>query len=161
MIDVEASGFGSGSYPIEVGFVTPEGQAHCCLIRPEPQWTRWDLKAEAVHHVSRHTLQQYGKPIDEVAYWLNGYLHGQTVYTDGWGHDYAWLSLLYDAAGSQPTFRLESLRSLLDEGDLARWHPTRERVQRTMELTRHRASSDARVLQQTLLQVRRARAFSA
>jgi hypothetical protein len=36
VIDVEASGFGRGSYPIEVGFVLPDGEAVCTLVRPRP-----------------------------------------------------------------------------------------------------------------------------
>ncbi len=36
VIDVEASGFGAGSYPIEVGVAFPDGRSWCCLIRPEP-----------------------------------------------------------------------------------------------------------------------------
>ncbi|MEO8297912.1 MAG: hypothetical protein ABI574_08905 [Burkholderiales bacterium] len=156
VLDVEASGFGAGSYPIEVGFVTPDGQPHCSLIRPESDWTAWDPRAEAVHQVSRATLLEHGKQAEQVAHWLNGLLHGQTVYSDSWGHDYAWLALLFDVAGSRPAFRLESVRALLGDAELRLWHSTRDRVQVRMQLARHRASNDARVLQQTWLQVRRA-----
>lgn len=158
VLDVEASGFGAGSYPIEVGFVLPDGRPHCCLIQPDSSWRGWDDRAEAVHHVSRSALARRGRPVSEVAHWLNAHLQGRTVYSDGWGHDYAWLALLYDAAGSRPTFRLESLRALLRESELPLWHGTRDAVQQQLKATRHRASSDARVLQQALLQVRRAAA---
>ena len=33
VLDIEASGFGVGSYPIEVGFVLPDGQSYCSLLR--------------------------------------------------------------------------------------------------------------------------------
>ncbi len=155
VIDVEASGFGAGSYPIEIGFVTADGQTHCSLIKPVARWTHWDPVAEQVHQVSRETLMRHGRAVDEVAYWLNGYLRGQTVYSDGWGHDYSWLALLFDEAGSLPMFRLESLSSLLGEPEMAQWHPIRDKIQRGLRLERHRASNDARVLQQTLLRVRR------
>ena len=39
VLDVEASGFGRSSYPIEIGVVFPDGHAYCTLIRPESHWT--------------------------------------------------------------------------------------------------------------------------
>lgn len=38
ILDIEASGFGRGSYPIEVGFVAGDGTLFCGLVRPEPDW---------------------------------------------------------------------------------------------------------------------------
>ena len=45
-LDMEASGFGRHSYPIEVGFVLGDGQSWCTLIRPAADWTHWDPAAE-------------------------------------------------------------------------------------------------------------------
>ena len=42
IIDVEASGFGSKSYPIEIGVALNDGQRFCTLILPAPNWTHWD-----------------------------------------------------------------------------------------------------------------------
>lgn len=56
VVDVEASGFGRASYPIEVGFVLPNGHSFCSLIYPEPEWTHWDPQAETIHHISRELL---------------------------------------------------------------------------------------------------------
>ena len=36
--DVEASGFGSASYPIKVGVVTADGSRYCRLIKPFQDW---------------------------------------------------------------------------------------------------------------------------
>jgi hypothetical protein len=36
ILDVEASGFGRGSYPVEVGYVLEDGVSQCMLVRPEP-----------------------------------------------------------------------------------------------------------------------------
>jgi hypothetical protein len=155
VIDVEASGFGVGSYPIEIGVVLPDGRTHCRLVKPQADWTHWESGAEAIHHLDRETLQRVGHPADEVAHWLNGLLHGRVVYSDAWGHDYTWLSRLYEAAQSLPTFRLEALTVLLAESEMSIWHATRETVEATLGERRHRASSDARVLQQTLQHVRR------
>lgn len=155
VIDVEASGFGVGSYPIEIGLVMSDGRAHCRLIRPQADWTHWEQQAEAVHGLDRQTLLSAGRPAQEVAHWLNTLLDGRIVYSDAWGHDYAWLSRLYDAAQSRPTFRLEALSALLAEPEMTIWHAARDAVEASLGERRHRASTDARVLQQTLLRVRR------
>ena len=152
-IDFEASGFGGKSYPIEVGLVLPDGQTYCSLISPEPDWKHWDEAAQKVHGVDRSILETYGKPAVEVAQRINDLLKGQTVYTDAWYHDYNWLSRLFDAAESHPSFKLEDLRHLLDEAHLARWDAAKAQVLAEMNITRHRASNDAKVLQQTLLRV--------
>lgn len=147
VIDVEASGFGRGSYPIEVGYVLPDGQAHCTLIRPLPEWTHWDGGAANTHHIERESLLRLGRPAGDVARRLNADLAGRTVYCDGWAHDYAWLATLFEAAGSAPAFRLESVAALLDDARLARLPDTQQAARAELGVSRHRASSDARVLQ--------------
>lgn len=151
VLDIEASGFGRGSYPIEVGFVLPNGEAWCSLVRPEPDWQHWEPSAAALHSISRESLMRHGRSPGEVVRQLNYRLQGLTVYCDGWAHDYAWMGRLYEAAGSQPSFRLHSLLALLKEAEMARWDALRQSVAARMGLRRHRASTDARVLQQTWL----------
>ena len=153
IIDLEASGFGKGSYPIEVGFVLPEGEMYCTLIQPPPHWQHWDAAAQAVHHISREVLLSHGKPAPEVARALNQQLRGRTIYSDGWANDYTWLSLLFDEAELTPAFKLDNLRSLLDEQQANAWHACKESVMAEMNLPRHRASTDARVLQMTYLRL--------
>jgi len=150
VMDIEASGFGQDSYPIEVGFVLPDGRSYCSLIRPAAGWTHWDPQAERVHHISLDTAIRHGRDVAEVAAALNAALRGMTLYCDGWAHDYVWLSVLFEAAGLTPLFRLENLRILLNEQQAEDWSALKERVQGEMQLQRHRASTDARVLQRTL-----------
>lgn len=154
IIDVEASGFGSTSYPIEVGFVLPDGASYCALIHPAAAWSHWDESAERVHQVSRETLIKHGRPTAEVARRLNDQLQGQTVYCDAWYHDFTWLSRLFDAAGSTQAFRLEDIRTLLNEAQAEHWHLTKLQIQAELGLPRHRASNDAKTLQATLARVR-------
>lgn len=154
VIDVEASGFGRNSYPIEVGFVLANGHSFCCLIYPEPEWTHWDPQAETVHHISRALLLKRGLPAIEVARLLNAQLTGQTVYSDGWANDYSWLGSLFDVAGMSPTFKLENLRALLLEDEADHWHAVKAQVARERGVQRHRASADARLLQLTLQRIR-------
>lgn len=150
-LDIEASGFGRDGYPIEVGYVRDDGQAWCTLVLPEPAWTHWDEGAERLHGIARATLLQHGRPPAQVCRRLNDALAGRTVYCDGWAHDYPWLSRLYDAAGLVPLFRLESVHRLLDEQTRARLEPALQPLRAA--IGRHRASSDARVLQQALAEV--------
>ncbi len=154
VLDVEASGFGRNSYPIEVGFVLPNGHAFCSLIRPEAHWTHWDAQAEATHHISRALILQRGLPVSEVARSINAQLAGQTVYSDGWAHDFTWLGALFDAADMSPAFRLENLRALLDDRQADQWHTVKALVSSERGVQRHRASADARLLQLTLLRLR-------
>lgn len=150
IIDIEASGFGRSSYPIEVGYALADGRTRCTLIRPPAHWTHWDAGAEQVHHISRDTLVTHGRPPLEVARMLNTDLAGQTVYCDGWGHDYPWLAALFDEAGLAPVFKLESVRTLLDDERLARLPALQQQALQQMGVHRHRASNDARALQQAL-----------
>jgi hypothetical protein len=154
VLDVEASGFGRNSYPIEVGFALPSGQVFCMLIRPEPQWTHWDPQAERVHHITRTTLLQRGRPVPVVARLLNEHLRGLTVYSDGWANDYSWLGNLFEVADLSPSFRLENLRALLQEDEADHWHEVKQQAAGERGQQRHRASSDARLLQLTLLRLR-------
>lgn len=156
VLDVEASGFGRNSYPIEVGFVLPNGHAYCTLIRPEAHWTHWDAQAEATHHIPRRLILERGLPACDVARAINTQLAGHTVYSDGWAHDYTWLGALFDAADMTPAFKLENLRALLDEGQADRWHTVKAQVSSERGPQRHRASADARLLQLTVLRLRNA-----
>lgn len=153
IIDIEASGFGARSYPIEIGYVLGDGRSRCTLVRPAPHWTHWDDGAARVHGIVRPTLLQHGRDVAEVADLLNHDLAGQTVYCDGWAHDYPWLALLFDEAGRAPRFRLESVTTLLDESRLARLDTVRRAAVAELGLARHRASNDARALQLALSRI--------
>ncbi len=153
VLDIEASGFGRGSYPIEIGFVLPDGTAYCTLIVPDESWTHWDGDAERVHGISRSLLHRHGRSAHEVAQELNHRLAGRTVYCDNWAHDFAWLARLFESADISPSFRLRHLRELMSEHAAEHFDDTREMVARNLQLRRHRASSDARVLQLSVARV--------
>lgn len=156
IIDVEASGFGSASYPIEVGAVLHDGSKYCALIMPRPEWTHWDEGAEKVHRISRDILETHGKPIEEVAAHLNDLLRNQTAYSDGWVVDKTWLDRLFYAARMRCEFSFSSLEMILSEPQMAIWHDTKDRVLAELGQRRHRASFDALVIQQTWERTRRA-----
>ena len=149
VIDVEASGFGKGSYPIEVGIVLSDGSRHCYLIAPARGWTHWDEQAERVHGISRELLQTHGRSVQDVAWRLNQLLRNKTVYSDAWAFDMSWLGKLYDAANMHQTFRVADITELMDEEQMRQWDLVRHRVIAELGLRRHRASGDARILQET------------
>ena len=149
IIDIEASGFGVDSYPIEVGVVLGTGEKYCALIKPAEDWLYWDRKAELVHGLSLDTLLSHGKPINTVARELNSFLENKTVYSDGWVVDKPWLSRLFYRSGVNPTFFLSSLEYILKEPQMEIWTDTQRQVMRDLALTRHRASTDALVTQET------------
>ncbi len=154
VMDIEASGFGKNSYPIEVGYVLPSGHTYCTLVKPEPNWTHWDEQAAQTHNIPRELLAQRGMSAALVAQKLNADLRGQTVYSDGWANDYSWLGALYEVAQASPAFRLENLRLLLTDNEAERWHLVKAQISAERGAQRHRASSDARLLQLTLQRIR-------
>jgi hypothetical protein len=149
IVDIEASGFGTGSYPIEVGVVLNDGRKYCSLIAPAPGWTHWDEDAERVHCVSRDMLEAYGKPALEVARSLNELLPQRIAYSDGWVVDKTWLDQLYFAAGIPSAFSLSALEMILTESQMEIWHATKDELLRELGQHRHRASFDAYVVQET------------
>lgn len=154
VMDIEASGFGRGSYPIEIGYVLPDGSGFCTLIRPLPEWTHWDPRAEALHGITRLAAQCHGRAAGVVARMLNEHLGGRTVYCDGWAQDYAWLHALFEASGLEPSFRIGHVMSLLTPRQAECWDDTRRAVRDELGTRRHRASTDARVLQLSLARLR-------
>jgi hypothetical protein len=154
-LDLEASGFGRGSYPIEVGFVRDDGHAFCTLIKPAAHWTHWNHEAGALHGITRAVLASHGREAVVVATLLNEQLAGRVVYSDAWAHDYSWLGALYDEAGLQPSFKLESVLTLLDEQQRAGLRQAHGEALAALGLARHRASNDARALQMALQKLRR------
>ncbi len=149
IIDVESSGFGKGGYPIEVGLVLPDGSPHCFLVTPERTWTAWDDEAEAVHGISREVLDRHGRPAREVAERLNALLREKTVYSDAWSFDMSWLAKLYDAVDLEQGFQVAALHDIMSTHQLEQWHAVKNQVARDLQLQRHRASGDARILQET------------
>lgn len=99
-------------------------------------------------------LQDYGKPMEQVANELNEILKGKTVYTDGWVVDKPWLLKLFDESNIEPAFYTSSLEMILSESQMAIWHETKDVILSEMDLQRHRASYDAYIIQQTWVRTR-------
>lgn len=161
ILDIEASGFGGTSYPIEVGIALADGRKFCSLIRPLDEWTHWDDDAERLHGITRTVLAAHGRSALEVASQLNQMAAGQTLYSDGWVVDSPWLTALFYAARVDMAFRLSPLEMILNEAQMECWHPTKERVLAECTQARHRASFDAFVVQETWWRTRGATQLAA
>lgn len=154
IIDIEASGFGPDSYPIEVGLVLDDGRKYCSLVVPRHDWTHWDPNAETLHGIARATLLAHGKPVFEVAGKLNELLSGRTAYSDGWVVDRPWLDRLYAAAAMRCEFTFSPLEMILSEGQMEAWSDTKRVLLSESQERRHRASYDALVVQETFERTR-------
>lgn len=151
VLDIEASGFGRGSYPIEIGFVLADGVSHCVMIKPSSDWVHWTKEAEALHGISRETLRTKGRSVRQVADYLNEQLEGLCLYSDAWGNDSSWLALLFEVAGVAMHFKIESLATIMSPAQKALWHDVKCQLQQQSLSPRHRASNDACIIQQTWL----------
>lgn len=102
ILDLEASGLGRGSWPIEVGLAWVEDgeiKTWSSLIRPEPDWhmDAWDPVAEEIHGISLEELRA-APSASSVAQDLLARLAGRPVYSDAPEFDGRWLRRLLDAA---------------------------------------------------------------
>ncbi len=152
IIDIEASGFGANGYPIEIGVIYNDVKRYCSLIQPFDDWNYWDEEAEQMHGISRQTLKRYGKNGVEVCLALNKLLSGQTVYSDGWVVDSAWLNQLFSRARVAKEFRLSSIELILKESQIEIWDDTKVQLQKQANIKRHRASNDALIIQRTFME---------
>ncbi|MDP2177247.1 exonuclease domain-containing protein [Methylicorpusculum sp.] len=151
VIDIEASGFGKMSYPIEIGIVLACGKKYCSLIKPAPEWQYWDEEAEKVHGITRQTLIANGQSVDKVAEDINKILSGDTVYTDCCSIDKPWLDNLFQTAGFKTLFSMRDLEMILNEAQMNMWQETKLQVISDLQLSRHRASADALIIQETYM----------
>lgn len=149
IIDVEASGFGPQSYPIEIGVVRHDGERYCRLVKPFDDWDFWQPSAQDVHGITRQHLLKHGIDGNKLCHELNQFLGKQTAYSDGWVVDSPWVITLFERAGVEMTFHISSLEMILNENQMNLWHATKDQVMHKLQLKRHRASNDALIIQQT------------
>lgn len=146
IIDVEASGLDSRSYPIEVGVVLGDGRTYDALIKPQRGWRYWCKEAENLHGLSREKLARDGKEAAEVCRELNRFCAGGTVYSDCWVIDTPWLTKLFAVSGVQPTFRCSPIEAVVDEALLDNWGYRKAAYAREVGLAPHRALNDAVII---------------
>lgn len=116
-LDFEASSLSPNSYPIEVAWSGRDGSIEGHLISPAgiDHWVDWDSEAEKVHGIPRETLYQTGEPPPSICKRMNEQLGGMQVFCDSPRFDGMWLSSLFAASGTKPSFELRHVDHLLVE----------------------------------------------
>lgn len=153
IIDVEASGFGRGSFPIEIGFALEDRNIQSYLICPPDNWKHWSDDAEAIHGISRDTLLKDGLSPRDLVLILNEQLRGKVLYSDAWSFDSSWIGRLFDEAEIVQRFRIETINKLLTNTQMERWQDTKKDLWNELSVDRHRAANDVRVLQETYIRI--------
>jgi hypothetical protein len=147
-VDLEASGLGSKSWPLEVGWALAEGEPSSMLIRPDSSWTddARDDAAQRLHGLDRAILERDGRSPQEVCDAMNEALGDAEVYSDAADWDGFWLFRLFSAGGVRQSFTLRDFGRLMRPLAGAREEELLRRAAR-LAPRRHRAAADARHLQ--------------
>jgi len=105
IIDFEASGLESDSYPIQVAWNIGE-EVHSHFINPEcvPEWQGWSIISEDVHGLSRDFLREHGEHPNDVACKMNASLQDGVIYSDAVAYDRNWCQCLFDASDEKMNF---------------------------------------------------------
>lgn len=120
------------------------------LVRPVPEWeieANWDENAEVMHGISLADLYARGIPVDAITTSMNEALAGRELFSDS-PFDEEWLTQLFEAAGSDPTFtpRRTSADRLLQQAVVEHKFESRryqEELRQAERNRRHRAHADA------------------
>lgn len=146
-VDLEASGLGPGSWPIEVGLAKLHADGSISidvsLVRPHPTWdeTCWNLESAQVHNIPRATLDRAEDPA-EVALWVHHLIGDSLAVSDAPEFDGRWLAKLFATRDPAPHVRLWDFDQAVAE---AFTRQAVERVYRSLDATPapHRAGDDA------------------
>lgn len=112
IIDVESTGLGVDSHPIEVGFLSLTGESDDFLINPlsVEHWTHWDFNSQDIHGISRDECIRDGLSVFDAAVRLNNQLNGCLVISDYAGHDSNWIDMIFEEANIERLFRIIDIR---------------------------------------------------
>jgi len=156
--DIEASGLGLGTYPVEFGWASVRHdrvQVADVLVRPSDEWLArddaWTAEAEALHGLSRERLLSEGTDISGVCRILNEAWGGKEICFDTGcdSHDSRWLGQLYRATDLSPSFSLCTLSSSEVILSMARRRMVPDRILRELiqlaPRPKHRAAADAAI----------------
>jgi len=150
VIDIEASGFGRDSYPIEIGIALADGRQYQTLVRPEAGWQHWDRSAQDVHGISRSDLFKYGRSVFQICREINEICAGAVLYSDCWVYDHYWFRRLFDAAHTPALGQCKAMEYLLNDEQQLDYQTVKQTFASRLGLPMHRALNDAVVIQKTL-----------
>jgi len=110
-------------------------------------------KRKKIHGISRDQLEEDGLTAREIALKMNELLRGKTLYSDAWSFDSSWIGRLFDEAELVQRFRIETVNKLLSQEQMEAWHDTKQHLWDELDVGRHRAANDVKVLQETFIRV--------
>lgn len=146
-LDIEASGLGLGSYPIEVAYVSSTGDKNSYLIESTDEWINdglWCSNAEtSIHKISQDMLAQHGINPVAVVNSLNEALSGKLVLCNDLDYDGVWLTQLFKAANVGVMFLLTDIRYLYEYWGESKTHNFKKSYAAISPSTTHRALPDA------------------
>jgi DNA polymerase III epsilon subunit-like protein len=155
-IDVEASGLGVGSWPIEIGLAWFDAdetiKTWSSLIRPSPDWHMdgWDHNAEDIHGLSIEDLQDAPHAFDVANEFLAFVSARKFVVSDSPAFDGSWINVLLEESISTHRIDLVNFRNCTDKmSDQAAKH-MRDFLDQSVIL--HRAGPDARINAEAFLE---------
>lgn len=153
IIDIEASGLGKDSYPIEAAWCSLDGkETYSTLINPNTagDWNSWDSYAEeAIHGLSRGECCEQGRSVVEVARDLKDLLENQDVYSDAPEYDQFWIQRLFDAVGERAPSVVKHVGALVRPSGQPELHRKISGLCRP-----HRALPDCLLLRKVLVGIR-------
>lgn len=150
-VDLEASGLGAESYPIEIAWKCPEsGETDSFLINPDSVqgWSYWDDFAEELHGLDRQQLVAQGLSAKDACERLNARLSGRRLISDALEFDSFWVRRLFEAVGEKARFEVVGLDALLSAEQLIQY-----RFVARSQFRRHRAMQDVEDLIQAVAAV--------
>ncbi len=146
-LDIEASGLGSGTYPIEVAYASCTAGKGSYLIKPTEEWINngsWCLNAESsIHELSQDMLAQHGVDPVDVAHALNDALCGRLVLCNDLNYDGVWLTKIFEAARVGVQFLLTDVSFLYEFWGKDKTRLFKQSYEAIVPSTTHRALPDA------------------
>lgn len=139
-MDLEASGLGPRSYPIEVAWKCgATGECDSFLINPESAygWNDWDPIAAEIHNIPRDHLIKEGISVREACKRLNQFIGDRDVISDALEFDYFWIRRLFEAGMMKPTFKMKGIDHILEGEQLIMY-----RLVASAQVRNHRAMDD-------------------
>lgn len=137
-IDIEASGLGPDSYPIEVAWkCDSSGAQDEFLIDPASVegWDYWDEFAEELHCIEHEQLGRKGITAAQACERLNAALAGKTLTCDAYDFDLFWMRRLFHSQQMPMRFRIQGIERLLTPEQC-------EAYRKSTRFRRHRALRD-------------------
>lgn len=151
-IDIEASGLGPASYPIEIGWSDSQGRVHSLLIRPDAYWLEageWSPESEYVHGLSLDLLLSEGvSPVEAWSRLIEICGREATLFSDAVDFDRMWLAELAAAAHDElGAMQLSPACELIHAPEPSPYlDALLYRARTQLGLRQHRAAEDVRAL---------------